>query len=397
MTRTVTDAAIPAGAGFRRQGQLRAWRMPLLVVVCCIVALLAGCGSSGRKGGKGGGYYLDDGPGSDIPANIQNIPDAVPRIEPHNPANFRPYKVMGQQFVPVSASTQLRQRGVASWYGRKFHGQKTANGETYNMYAMSAAHPTLPLPSYARVTHEASGRSVIVRVNDRGPFLRGRVIDLSYAAAAKLGIIGKGSDRVVVEAITHADIRRGLNMASAPKPAAPAPAVQTAAAPAPAVRTAPAPAVRTVAAPTPAVHTVAASAPATRTPVGESTALETPDVMAALAQRPPETESQAELQPQPQPQRELEPQRTPTPSVTSEPSGGIYLQFGAFASYPSADRLANQLNAEIAQVEGRNAHISSGDDLHRVRIGPYESRTAAVNAAVRIQEATGMQPTLAQR
>src|SRR5690606_19904593 len=236
--------------------------------------------------------------------------------------------------------------GVASWYGRKFHGQKTANGETYNMYAMSAAHPTLPLPSFARVTHEASGRSVIVRVNDRGPFLRGRVIDLSYAAAAKLGIIGKGSDRVVVEAITHADIRRGLNMASAPKPAAPAPAVQTAAAPAPAVRTAPAPAVRTVAAPTPAVHTVAASAPATRTAVGESTALETPDVMAALAHLPPETESLP--QPQPQPQRELEPQRTPTPSVTSEPSGGIYLQFGAFASYPSADRLANQLNAEIA-------------------------------------------------
>src|SRR5690606_1216127 len=192
-----------------------------------------------------------------------------------------------------------------------------------------AAHPTLPLPSYARVTHEASGRSVIVRVNDRGPFLRGRVIDLSYAAAAKLGIIGKGSDRVVVEAITHADIRRGLNMASTSKPAAPAPAVQTAGAPAPAVRTAPAPAVRTVAAPTPAVHTVAASAPATRTTVGESTALETPDIMAALAQRPPETESQAELQPQPQPQRELEPQRTPTPSVTSEPSGGIYLQFGA--------------------------------------------------------------------
>src|SRR5690606_38240052 len=143
------------------------------------------------------------------------------RIEPHNPANFRPYRVMGQQFVPVSASTQLRQRGVASWYGRKFHGQKTANGETYNVYAMSAAHPTLPLPSFARVTHEASGRSVIVRVNDRGPFLRGRVIDLSYAAAAKLGIIGQGSDVVRVEAITHADIRKGLNYAST-SPAKPA-------------------------------------------------------------------------------------------------------------------------------------------------------------------------------
>src|SRR5690606_6238010 len=185
-------------------------------------------GSSG-PGTRGGCYYMDVGHGDDIRLGIARIPDAVPRIEPHNPANFRPYSVMGQRFVPVSATTPLRQRGVASWYGRKFHGQKTANGETYDMYAMSAAHPTLPLPSYARVTHERSGRSVIVRVNDRGPFLRGRVIDLSYAAAAKLGIIGKGSDTVVVEHITHADIRRGLgNVAASPQPAAVRPAVAAA-------------------------------------------------------------------------------------------------------------------------------------------------------------------------
>lgn len=361
-------------------------RFRVLAVLFVAAALAAGCGGP-RKGAsvgasKGGGYYLDDGPGSNIPPNIANIPDAVPRIERHNPANFRPYTVLGQRFVPVGADTALRQSGVASWYGRKFHGQKTANGETYDMYAMTAAHPTLPLPSYARVTHARNGRSIIVRVNDRGPFLRGRVIDLSYAAAAKLGIIGHGSDTVVVEAITHADIRSGLNMASAQKtPAAapkPAPAVRVAAAPA-ASRATPAPAT-----PAPApVQTAAPARPAT------------PDALAALdlhatgtaaaTGRPPGTAGPADSG------------RSPVPTVTDNPSEGIYLQFGAFGRYISADQLVNRLNSEIAHVEGRNAHIDTKGELHRVRIGPYPTRTAAVNAAVRIQEATGMQPTLAQR
>src|SRR5690606_26908765 len=140
---------------------------------------------------------------------------------------------------PVGPNTPLHQRGVASWYGRKFHGKKTANGETYDMYAMTAAHPTLPLPSYARVTHVASGRSVIVRVNDRGPFLRGRGLDLSYPAAASLGTIGKGGAVGTGQAITQAAIRRGWDLASAAKPpvataAAPVRASRRSAAPAPA-------------------------------------------------------------------------------------------------------------------------------------------------------------------
>jgi len=389
-----------------------------LAIACLAVALIAGCGSSPRKGGSGGGggYYKDDGPGHSIPRGIENIPDAVPRIERHNPANFRPYSVMGQRFVPVSANTALRQKGVASWYGRKFHGQKTANGETYDMYAMTAAHPTLPLPSYARVTHAASGRSVIVRVNDRGPFLRSRVIDLSYAAAAKLGIIGQGSDVVTVEAITHAHIRQGLNLASSQK----APTVTVAAAPAtarPAAAIRPAPASRpappvqaappapaapvtavtaTVAAPpADAITTMAQAASPAQAPAPQTVPAapgasanapetpETPDALAVLAaQAPPAS---------------MDHGRTPPPTVTDEAAEGIYLQFGAFGSYISADRLANRLNAEIAHVESRSAHIKSNDELHRVRIGPYATRTAAVNAAVRIQEATGMQPTLAQR
>ena len=146
-------------------------------------------------------YYKDDGPGDGAPANVEALPDAVPRMEPlHRFAN-RPYTVLGRDYVPATSLRPYRERGIASWYGRKFHGEKTSTGETYDMYAMTAAHPTLPLPSYARVTNVASGRSVVVRVNDRGPFLHGRVIDLSYAAAAKLGIAQKGSGEVDVEAI----------------------------------------------------------------------------------------------------------------------------------------------------------------------------------------------------
>jgi rare lipoprotein A len=150
---------------------------------------------------RGGGYYLDDGPGDSVPPDPDRIADAVPRADPlHRFAN-NPYVVFGRQYVPEREMRPFKQRGVASWYGRKFHGQKTASGEVYDMYAMTAAHPTLPIPSYARVTSVASGRAVIVRVNDRGPFLHGRVIDLSYAAAWKLGYVEQGSTLVEVEAI----------------------------------------------------------------------------------------------------------------------------------------------------------------------------------------------------
>jgi len=149
-------------------------------------------------------YYKDDGPGDGAPANVDSLPDAIPRMEPlHRFAN-RPYTVLGRDYVPATSLRPYRERGIASWYGRKFHGEKTSTGEIYDMYAMTAAHPTLPLPSYARVTNVASGKSVVVRVNDRGPFLHGRVIDLSYAAAAKLGIAQRGSGEVDVEAILPA-------------------------------------------------------------------------------------------------------------------------------------------------------------------------------------------------
>ena len=158
------------------------------------VLLLIGCSSAPQKGG----YYKDDGPGSKPPGQVA---DAVPRVEPlHKYAN-RPYKALGKEYVPMTSVQPFRQRGAASWYGKRYHGQKTSSGETYDMYAMSAAHPTLPIPSYARVTNMANGKSVVVRINDRGPFLHGRIIDLSYAAAHKLGYTGAGSAQVEVESI----------------------------------------------------------------------------------------------------------------------------------------------------------------------------------------------------
>ena len=181
-----------------------------------LLLVLSGCGSFSRKEepapavpqpgppqsapGKGA-YYKDDGPGANPPANLAAIPDAVPRAEPlHRFAN-RPYQVFGKDYVPLARVAPFREAGVGSWYGRRYHGSATSSGEKYDMYAMSAAHPTLPIPSYVRVTNVANGRSVVVRVNDRGPFHSDRIIDLSYTAAWKLGYVEAGSARVEVEAI----------------------------------------------------------------------------------------------------------------------------------------------------------------------------------------------------
>ena len=153
-----------------------------------------------RAHGGGGGFYLDDGPPAVSSADLAAIPDAAPRAEPILAARNRPYSALGQNFSPMTELRPYRRRGLASWYGRRYHGRKTSLGETYDMFKMTAAHPTLPLPSYARVTRvDAPDKTVVVRVNDRGPFLRGRIIDLSYAAAAKLGIVKNGVGAVEVE------------------------------------------------------------------------------------------------------------------------------------------------------------------------------------------------------
>lgn len=173
-----------------------------------------GSGSAGRKGG---GYYLDDGPEDNPPSDLHLVPDAVPRAEPLRQANMQPYVALGKNFKPMTELKSYKKRGIASWYGRRYHGNNTASGEVYDMYAMTAAHPTLPLPSYVRVTNLDNGKSVIVRLNDRGPFLSDRLIDLSYTAAYKLGILAGGSGRVEVESIVP---EGSAALASSAKPSA---------------------------------------------------------------------------------------------------------------------------------------------------------------------------------
>lgn len=162
-----------------------------------------------------------DGPPIAPPPNLAEVPDAEPRVEPIKPGGpNKPYEIAGQRYAPLAADLPLTQRGLASWYGRKFHGRRTASGERYDMYAMTAAHPTLPIPSYARVRNPANGREVVVRVNDRGPFHKGRIIDLSHAAALKLGVL-RGVAPVEVERLTHEAIRTGTWRRDAPAPESP--------------------------------------------------------------------------------------------------------------------------------------------------------------------------------
>ena len=239
-----------------------------------------------------GGYYKDDGPGDKVPDNLAAIPDAEPRAEPLNRSANRPYEVFGKRYLPLASVQPFRERGLASWYGRRFHGQKTSSGERYDMYAMTAAHKTLPIPSYARVTRVATGRSVIVRINDRGPFHDGRIIDLSYAAAYRLGIIGTGSGEVVVEAIVPGTPERP-----------------------------------------------------------ESAAAEAVPVTAAV--QPISTTS---LEQQALPPAEALPQAEAPSPAKAPPGGGIFLQVGAFSSRDNAEKLRARLPAseragELVQLE----------------------------------------------
>ena len=170
-------------------------------------AVLAGCASGPQSDRPSGAPAGKDGPPSRPPSGLEQIPDAVPRIEPLRTGGpNKSYRVLGRNYTPMSEDLPLQETGLASWYGRKFHGQPTSNGEIYDMYAMTAAHKTMPLPSYARVRNPANGREIIVRVNDRGPFADGRVIDLSYTAALKLGVLA-GVAPVQVQRLTFDDIR----------------------------------------------------------------------------------------------------------------------------------------------------------------------------------------------
>ncbi len=309
---------------------------------------------------RGGGYYLDDGPDAILPAGLDEIPDAIPRIEPFHQPAFRPYNVFGQQYVPRTELTPFRERGHGSWYGRRFHGNPTSTGEPYDMYAMTAAHPTLPLPSYARVTNVANGHSVIVRINDRGPFLRGRIIDLSYAAAHRLGYINAGSALVEVESITHDDIRvadaRGVTalpgMASG---------TQIAAAPAPAV--------------------APAQQPSRQVAVLEQQSLPPLLSRAPIATTAGTTAAQT---------------IAPTQTAANQAQSGAYLQLAAFSTPANAKTLAARVRTELAVFADR-LHLLDDGGRYRLQVGPFASADDARLEARRIGMMFDLQPFVVMR
>lgn len=255
---------------------------------------------------------------SQVP-DLSAIPDAVPRAEPRSAAGNPPfYEVAGHRYVVLASATGYVERGVASWYGTEFHGLRTSTGEPYDMFAMTAAHKTLPLPCYARVTNLANGRSVVVRINDRGPFIANRIIDLSYTAALRLDMIRNGTAFVQVEALTP----------GAPLLQAALPATSMAASEA-SVGLSSVPAV------TPAV---AAQLPS-----------------ASTATAPPATAARA---------------AAPAPAAASN-APRFYIQVGAYARAENAQRALQRLHAA-----GLDATLSAGGaapTLQRVRIGPIGS------------------------
>ncbi len=181
---------------------LNSWGAGLRCIGFAGISLLTACGGSP--------VIKDSGPRG--PVDVSHIPDAVPRVEQRTKAgNKTPYTVLGKTYYVMPSSEGFRQEGYASWYGKKFHGRRTSNGEVYDMYGMTAAHKTLPIPSYVRVTNQRNGISVVVRVNDRGPFHGDRIIDLTYTAATKLGFVGQGTAPVAIEVITPGQTASGSN------------------------------------------------------------------------------------------------------------------------------------------------------------------------------------------
>jgi len=318
-----------------------------------------------RASPRGGGYYKDDGPG-DNPPDMAAIPDAEPRIEPlHRFAN-NPYTVFGVSYTPQRAIAPFTQRGLGSWYGRKFHGQKTSSGEVYDMYGMTAAHPTLPIPSYVRVTSVANGRSVIVRVNDRGPFHAGRVIDLSYTAAWKLGYVTAGSAPVDVELLTP-ELIAALPARRNTQTAAITPAI--------------APVATAVAVAAPASPGAAQVSAANPVAAPQATAL--PDhAVAAPASATPVAIAQA-----------AQPAATMPVEVSA---GGVFLQLGAFSGRDNAESFRARVYRELAWLNDAIDIYQQGG-LFRLHLGPYRDRNEAGSMAERIRNALELKPMIVVR
>ena len=291
-----------------------------------------------------------DGPGANPPPDLHQVPDAQPQWQPV-PAGGpnKPYEVLGQAYAPLAGDPPLLQRGLASWYGRKFHGRSTANGETYNMYAMTAAHRTMPLPSYARVRNPANGREVVVRVNDRGPFHSQRVIDLSYSAALRLGLLA-GVAPVEIERITYEAIRSGAWRA-------------------------------------PTRTDDAGGVPV----AGVTTALLLPEAAGWLAD-----DAIAEIGRRSTPPGPLPPESAAPARAAAKAAPGFWLQLGAFSQRDGALVFQQRVGQQAGWLAPLLA-IFNERSLHRLQAGPYASRADANSAAERLRDALSLVPAVVER
>lgn len=405
-------------------------RMPaqgLLVATAALALLLAGCASGP------GGRLGSDGAEASPPAGLDRVPSAVPREEAirQSGSTSKPYTVLGRSYTPITDDRPFRERGLASWYGRKFHGQSTASGEPYDMYAMTAAHKTLPLPSYVRVRNPANGREVILRVNDRGPFHDDRIIDLSYTAALQLDLL-RGVAPVEIERLTNADIRTGAWRRPGDAPPLPSPA------PAPAmlaqgatravvptavssrdargvpvawvVQTADRPQAARAAAPAPlllAQAPVPADAPAGTPGVVSDTAppprfgnMQTNDLPPLTPAPPPPVAAPAPSSPLP---ASAPP---PVPNAGGPAAGGtaqanaatrgIWLQLGAFRELSGAQTLQARAARSLPAVAAQLRVFSEGD-THRLQAGPYASREVAQDVGLQLRNGLGLAPIVVER
>jgi peptidoglycan lytic transglycosylase len=327
-------------------------RIVQLGAAAAVAVVLCGCASGPRSRTAAAAdsraiSRQSDGPGADIPADLASRPDAEPRIEPIRPGGAnKPYQVLGREYVPLARDVPFSERGLASWYGRKFQGRMTSSGEPYDMYAMTAAHPTLPIPSYARIRNPANGREVVVRVNDRGPFVSGRIVDLSYAAALKLDLL-RGVAPVELERITFDDIRTGAWRGGAP--------IVAGAATLPSVVVPQDSVVLVAAAPPPAPPTAAP--------------------LVASSEAVPAT-----------------------PRAIAEAARGFWIQLGAFRERDGAERFRRRVAADSESSWLEPLLAIFGDaPLYRVQAGPYPSRGEADDAAQRARAALGLVPVVIER
>jgi rare lipoprotein A len=302
-----------------------------------------------------GGYYQDDGPGDNPPSGLIDVPDAVVKYEPYAKFANKPYAVFGTTYTPLITDEPFMQRGLASWYGVKFHGQRTSSGEPYDMYKMTAAHPTLPIPSYARITNVANGKSVVVRINDRGPFHSDRAIDVSYTAALKLGLLGSGSNQVQIERLFPGDeIRLASQRRAAASEAQSAP-----------------PAIAALMLEDRVAMDSAAVASPMVSPMARTTSSSTASPVAS-AQVPASGSGQD----------------------AAVAVSGFYLQLGAFGREGKAEEMSELLKKSGVSQAVEVVHAGS---VNRLYAGPFETRAMAQEAARQLPASLGLKPIVVRR